>query len=242
MQAEEYSNSYLGNNADFWTEQDDATGFYGLGYAQAPSFSSYAPYTVAETDAPKMSYDIDFTKTGTHYIWARVNFPDNGSDSFYYGIDNDIVGDDRKVVTSTYNNWVWDSGNKSIYISSTGRHTLDIYMRETGAKVDMIVLTTDASYNPNTQLYSASLNANDDITIIAPEATAKAAIIPETDGCRIVTNGRAGVVSVYDTTGKQVAHNGSVADNTFIKLDGAGVYIVKLQIENEIITEKVVVN
>ena len=50
-------------------------------------------------------------------------------------------------------NWVWkrstmDSANASIDVTAAGLQTFNLYMREDGASIDRILLTTDNSYTP----------------------------------------------------------------------------------------------
>lgn len=148
IQAENYTESVQGANSDSWLKDSTNKGYFESGYVTAPSASSYAPYVTAQTDAPKLTYFIDFTHTGAHYIWAHVNFPDGNGDSFSYGLDGTISGDGQKVSSMDYNQWTWAKGSESFDVSTNGLHELAIYAREKGMKVDMLIITGNANFDP----------------------------------------------------------------------------------------------
>lgn len=111
--------------------------------------SGYAPSV-----SPRLDYEIDFVTTGTHYIWFRLK--DGGvagdSDSVHFGLDGNTVANAEAASVIDYDySLQWSNLNTSaavlsISIGSTGRHTLNMWMREDGTLVDKIVLTTNASY------------------------------------------------------------------------------------------------
>jgi hypothetical protein len=113
------------------------------------------------TRAPQLAFNIDFVKTGTHYVWVRGYAEDGSSDSVYVGFDYTPPSTGQGPVSSTritgftQDAWSWRGVNNTgarhtIDVSSTGTHTLQVWMREDGFRLDRIVLTTDAGYDPRT--------------------------------------------------------------------------------------------
>lgn len=112
----------------------------------------YSPDTTALKNAPALYYKITFVKTGLHYIWTRKYFIDGNNDSFYYGIDDTISASTSMVPHGAYGVWEWVKGPNPIDITTTGVHTLGIYLRERAAAVDKIIITSSDTFNPNTDL------------------------------------------------------------------------------------------
>ncbi|MHC4295609.1 MAG: hypothetical protein ACYSTL_08500, partial [Planctomycetota bacterium] len=90
--------------------------------------------------------DVNFCKTGTHYIWIRGHAQgSSGADSCYGGYEGS---------QETYhgwggsNEWEWKKATLGS-VASTGEHSVHVYMREDGLVVDKVVLTIDNSYTPS---------------------------------------------------------------------------------------------
>ncbi len=93
-----------------------------------------------------MRYNLQATAGGTYYIWIRTCGTGSGSDSFYVGVDNETGP--FSYLTATIGEWQWKKLSSSYTFSQNTSHTLDIRVREDGACVDQILLTTDSSYSP----------------------------------------------------------------------------------------------
>ena len=118
---------------------DDADGFEGAGYYTAFS--------------PRMDYVVDFTTSGTHYVWFRMFATDGGSNSVHVGLDQDPQATADRIETGTFGSWVWttlamDGAPATLEVASTGEQVVNVWMREDGVMIDKIVLTTDANYTP----------------------------------------------------------------------------------------------
>lgn len=124
----------------------------------------YANATRSEQGTAKFS----FTASGGNYIvwaYAAASAPNpSGHDSFYVSVDgkNEDVWDlfyDHHDGPAT--NWTWDvvsvrDGGSfdenlldpAVFNLTPGTHTLQLRSRESGAKLDRILITTDMSYSP----------------------------------------------------------------------------------------------
>ena len=152
MQAENYDSLRAGTIGDNWGDSTAYSGYYGSGYMQVDSTSVYNPSTKAQSSAPALYYNITFVDTGSLYIWARKYFSDGNNDSFYYGLDDSIATANDMVPHGAYGVWEWVKGPTTIHIPTTGVHKLGIYLRERKAAVDEIILTSSATFDPNTDL------------------------------------------------------------------------------------------
>ncbi len=89
-------------------------------------------------------YDLRAIKAGWYTLWMRNNWPDWSSNSVYVQLDNQ-----KPFAYHFYanqNKWNWKKGSR-IYLTK-GQHKLAIKNRESGVKLDVIVLTLNNSFNP----------------------------------------------------------------------------------------------
>ena len=117
--------------------------------------------------APSMEFDVQFSKSGTHYIWVRARGVAAGAadDSIYAVYDNTQIG--ARFTTANSTNWTW-SKHASTFNASTGTHTVKIAMREDGTMIDKVVITTSSSYNPSVVNGGLGPNISETITITPP--------------------------------------------------------------------------
>ncbi len=153
MEAENYT-SKADRSSHAWTAKDDILDDSGTGAMQAtPDNGTNITASIAAT-SPELRYSVNFTKTGTHYIWLRGYTTVGENNSVHTGLDGAVPGTADNIETNTFNTWVWikdtrDGVRASLNVATTGLHTFSVYMREDGFIVDKIVLTTDASYVPS---------------------------------------------------------------------------------------------
>jgi WD40 repeat protein len=113
-------------------------------------FATYDPLK----DAPKLDYRVNFTRTGKYHVWIRAK-GSKSDNSVHVGVDGKASSSSDKIEfppsTSAY---AWSKATKdnkdaSISIASTGLHTVNVWMDEDGTKLDKILLTSDAGYDPS---------------------------------------------------------------------------------------------
>jgi hypothetical protein len=163
IEAEDYHSSTLGTGAVLnfrWATKNNFAGFSGWGFIRPEDSSgnvgsAYVPYTSILT-APRADYLVNFTKSGTHYLWVRAYKTGDSDDSVHGGFNNAGAIDAKEISNfNPVNSWAWsstrlDSGapRATINVPSTGLHTVNLYMREDGTRIDRIILTTDPAYVP----------------------------------------------------------------------------------------------
>jgi hypothetical protein len=156
MEAENFSeNTPVGDV--MWALTDSPEDFSGEGAMMAVTGGAFATKESAMEGSAIMTYKINFTESGIHYIWARAcRMVGPSDDSYHAGIDG-VIGVNGEMLTfhtTDFENgtWGWINYRNNIEpgyveIPSAGVHTLDIYIRENGFRIDKIILTpSDTSY------------------------------------------------------------------------------------------------
>jgi hypothetical protein len=132
-----------------WEEVGPTDGFTGNAGMQVLGPSFYNPgYS---DSSPRLEYEINFVKTGTHYVWILAWAAGGGDDSCHVGLDGEE--------TPLSSNWSgggndWsdnrypETGRAQFEVTTAGIHILDVWVREDGLIIDKIVLTTNPDYTP----------------------------------------------------------------------------------------------
>ena len=103
--------------------------------------------------SPRLDYKVNFTRTGTHYLWVRGQGSTGEDDSVHVGLDGAEVPSAETIVFSNGTNFVWSRVNisnavRTLSIPSATNHTINVWMREDGFRFDRLLLTTSSNYNP----------------------------------------------------------------------------------------------
>lgn len=201
--AESFSEYKPGTDAkagDSWDLKTEIEGFIGDGYMQSIMAAGDGNQTNAETVNAKLTYSVEFVKTGTHYLWAFINFPNDQGDSFFYGLDGSVIA---RVQGDPYGEWRWDKGDNAFVVAEAGIHTIDIMQREPNAMVDHIIITTDENFNPVEDSSWVSGSTNDVIDFNKPDFGA-IQVYPNPAGNQLNISGvELGThINVYNVTGQ----------------------------------------
>lgn len=104
--------------------------------------------------AARADYEIVFTHPGTYYVWGRGWSEDYEENSVHIGLNGQVQDQADKLYWVYLDQWQWtgdtkdDDARATITVPSAGTHTLNMYMREDGARIDRLLLTTDGNYSP----------------------------------------------------------------------------------------------
>ncbi len=106
--------------------------------------------------APRLDCQINFTHTGTHYVWLCGSGPTGAftDDSVHAGLDGAAVTTVENIGNGVFTpslTWVNDlgaGGVATINITTTGVHTFNVWMREDGFVLDKLLITTNSGYTP----------------------------------------------------------------------------------------------
>lgn len=130
-----------------WEEYQD-TDFVGAGLKTPNNATVDSNSSAAGGGGPTIEIPVQFTETGTHYLWVRGKGESQGNsvwisvgsaDPWRVDFSTSIVewiGDDR-----------WDA-RLSFSIASAGEHTVKMRQREDGFAVDRFLITQDVGYTP----------------------------------------------------------------------------------------------
>ncbi|HKP94180.1 MAG TPA: hypothetical protein VJ385_00345 [Fibrobacteria bacterium] len=94
--------------------------------------------------------------SASYTIWARVIAPTASDDSFWLRMDGGTPIKWNNIPLGTAWHWVRikaeGASAAAKFTLSTGTHTLKFAYREDGTKLDQLILTSNANYNPNATL------------------------------------------------------------------------------------------
>jgi hypothetical protein len=130
--------------------KDDANASKGRYITVEAGFDSKTSPPTAEGIA-KHSFSV--ANSGTYRIWGRVIAPNDGDDSFWVRVDGGTPIKWNEIELGS--SWHWDivrhdgSPSPSQLSLSAGDHTIEISYREDGTKLDVLVITDDTSFNPD---------------------------------------------------------------------------------------------
>jgi hypothetical protein len=128
-------------NSYEWGISTEIEGFVGTGYVETPGPQGT---NGAWENSCELTYEVQFSTSGTYNMWVRRRTLDGASNSCWVGLDGVQMGSNDN--TGDTNVWIWKSlGAMEV---SAGLHTFNLRRRESAFKVDRIVLTTDSSYTP----------------------------------------------------------------------------------------------
>ncbi len=169
VEAENYD-ANVENGGHAWVLTGPTGGFTGTAGMWAPNgqgghSSNYL------TNSERLDYDINFVKTGIHYVWILAWGESGSDDSCHAGLDNDATLSSQ--MSGWNNNYQWSNnryqqpGPSRITVTSTGPHTLNIWVREDGLIIDKIVVTSNRDFSlsgnepgPPESIRGAILNAH----------------------------------------------------------------------------------
>ena len=108
--------------------------------------------TSAMPSVGKVCYTIDVAAAGGYRVWARVQAATTADDSFWVQMD---AGAPIHWALTLGTSWHWTTVRRSgttapsLFNLTAGPHRLCFGYREDGAKLDVLVLTDDASFDPS---------------------------------------------------------------------------------------------
>lgn len=144
-----YQNVSVGKHS--WIEKisTDASGLASQAMQAYPNIQlSVLPRNIP-TSSSYLSYLINFTKTGTHYLWIRGRdiAGDQKNNEVYVGFGADARPTNVRGNRTTFN---W-TDQLRVDVTLPGAQIFNIRMLEDGFEIDKIVLTTDKFYTPSGQ-------------------------------------------------------------------------------------------
>jgi subtilisin family serine protease len=152
MEAER-ADALISRGGKSWTPVTDKAGFVGSGAMFVNPDTGVQIDTGYATTAPEMQYRVQFTTTGTYYVWLRAWANDTSDNSVNVGVNGQANTTADRISVGTYGAWTWvrstmDGPVATVFVSSAGVQTINVWMREDGLRVDRVLLTTNSSFVP----------------------------------------------------------------------------------------------
>jgi hypothetical protein len=102
--------------------------------------------------SPELRYSVNFTNTGTYYVWLRGYAETSENVSVYVGLNGNSTGGSQ-IDLPKLGVWTWantaagSTTSVSINVTNTGTNTFQIWMRDAGFRLDRILLTRNANFS-----------------------------------------------------------------------------------------------
>jgi hypothetical protein len=136
-------------------------GYSGAGYViGTPNIGETKDPSTAPGGWPRLDYNVYFAAAGTNYVWIRGQGNNGSDDSLWISIDGDTTttaagNAKRNNGALQGTDWIWTgnydspgSGRMHVYVPSEGTHTINLFLRESGLKIDKLLVTTDVNFAP----------------------------------------------------------------------------------------------
>ena len=184
MEAELYDAVVPADTNEFeWVFDTEIEGYVYSGYMRSFPIETNVGSDLARS--PRLDYDVEMTQPGTYYIWARVLAPTSSQNSIHLG-DSGVMTAERIDIPET-DEWVWknetNGGSRAmVEVNEPTVVTINCWMRESGACLDKLLLTSDPNYVPEGVDYMDSdairVQGDDPNGLVAMEAELYAANVP----------------------------------------------------------------
>ena len=144
FEAEYYTTkSSLDSGTSNWTLSTTEAGYSGTGYIEGTPSSAFCTATPPVSCGADMTFDFTVTVPGTYYVHFLVNSASSGRDSLHWGIDGSWLEDPN--TDTVYGSWVWETMGVQTGSLTAATHTLNVWMREGGQKIDKVVIDLSAT-------------------------------------------------------------------------------------------------
>ena len=149
LEAEHYDGN-VSASAHTWTLETAKAGFAGTGYVSALPNAGTSINTGYTSTSPQLLFNVNFTSPGTYYVWVRGQADSGSDDSCHAGLDGTGPTSADRIASFSSSGWVWkrdtmDGSPATLVIGTPGPHTIHLWMREDGLRVDKLLLRTNSS-------------------------------------------------------------------------------------------------
>jgi hypothetical protein len=143
IEAENYATKH--DTVSNWSLQNSIAGYTGTGFMECgPGNGTFCPNDAnLDNCAASMQYTFTIGVGATYYVHARMYAISASEDTIWYGIDN--VPAPNAINVAQDSSWHWPDGAMA-YPLAPGPHSLTVWQRECGAKIDALAITGGAAY------------------------------------------------------------------------------------------------
>jgi hypothetical protein len=145
IEAEDYD-SIAAAGGHAWSSATDVPGYSGAAFMQCGpgTGATCTDTTMLDTCAPEMKYGFTLAAPGQYWFQVRMWADTTSDDSIWYGLDGAV--DPNPIDAPQDSTWHWNTGDSFNLVA--GGHTLTLWQRECGARVDVVALTTTPTPPP----------------------------------------------------------------------------------------------
>ncbi|HEX8747520.1 MAG TPA: kelch repeat-containing protein, partial [Pyrinomonadaceae bacterium] len=152
MEAENYDQQ-ISRGGQSWTKVTDKAGYSGTGAMLSSPNTGAQVDTNYATTTPELQYKVNFITPGTYYLWLRAEADSLQDNSVHAGLDGQALSSADRMTLGTLGSFIWanstsDGPVATLNVTSAGLHTVNIWMREDGIRIDRLLLTTSAGFTP----------------------------------------------------------------------------------------------
>ncbi len=152
IEAESFS-ANIPRGGGSWVSRTTPTGYGGTSAMVSEPNTGAVFQNKYATRAPELKYEVNFATTGTYQVWLRGHVDGTADNSVHVGLDGAETASSDKLVVSAYGVWTWhkstmDGPVATVNVTTVGVHTIHVWVREDGYRLDRLLLTTDAAFTP----------------------------------------------------------------------------------------------
>ena len=147
MEAEHFTSGSAGTAGAAGITWQEIAGVSGASATVMQALPNNGIGTDTGTYGPRLDFKIDFHTAGTYFVFLHLPTLPGSDDSVNIGLDGALVASN---LGNTSGSWKWRTTNPAsvgLNITTPGVHTFHIWMREDGAIVDKVILTTNSTFS-----------------------------------------------------------------------------------------------
>jgi len=146
----EHADANIPRSGKSWILESTIPGFSGTGYLSAlPNTGVVHDTGSFPTRSPELQGQVNFSTAGTYVVWVRGSANGSSDDSIHAGLDGGASASADRIsgfqTSWTWRRWTLDGAPATLNVATPGLHTVHLWMREDGLRVDKILLRKNSS-------------------------------------------------------------------------------------------------
>jgi alpha-amylase len=135
-----------------WSVSNNLGGFSGTGFVQALPDDETSVTADWTTTAPELRFTVNFSNTGTYHVWLRGYAETQDNARVYVGLNG---ASPQRLDLPQSGVWSWSNTAAAstqpvtIRVDAPGPQTFNVWMGDSGFRLDRILLTRNPNYSPD---------------------------------------------------------------------------------------------
>jgi hypothetical protein len=146
-------------NGHSWSPATNIAGFSGASFLAAMPNTGVNRSSDYINVAPEVQFQVRFAQAGTYHVWVRGYGESFADDSVHVGLNGarQTTGETISDFAVLPSSWSWAgysmdrTRRATLAVPSAGIHTINVWMREDGFRLDRLLLTTNPAFTPTGQ-------------------------------------------------------------------------------------------